>query len=87
MKKLMNYLMLTCQKASALIDKKNLLGLTRKEKVMLKMHTSVCKYCTAYQKQSEIIDLALKKHFHSINDGANVIIENKELKEKIISKL
>ena len=87
MKKLINYLMLTCQKASALIDKKNLLGLTRKEKVMLKMHTAVCKYCSAYQKQSKIIDHALHKHFHSINDGVNVIIENKELKEKIISKL
>ena len=83
----MNYLMLTCPKASALIDKKNLFGLTRKEKMMLKMHTAVCKYCMAYQKQSIIIDHALNKHFHSINDGVNVIIENKELKEKIIAIL
>ena len=83
----MNYLMLTCQKASALIDKKNLFGLTRKEKMMLKMHTAVCKYCSTYQKQSELIDHALNKHFHSINNEINVIIENGELKEKIISKL
>ena len=87
MKTLINYLMLTCQKASALIEKRNLFALTRKEKVMLRIHTAVCKSCMSYQKQSKIIDHALNNHFHSINVGVNMIIENKELKEKIISKL
>lgn len=86
MKKLMNFLMLSCQKASALIDKKNILGLTMKEKVMLKMHTSMCDFCTAYQKQSLLLDKFLEHHIHT--DSKNILlIENAELKEQIISKL
>ncbi len=86
MKKLMNYLMLSCQKASALLDKKDFFGLTRKEKVMLKMHTAMCDACTNYKKQSELIDKILHKHFHTITEEVNTIIENKELKAQIISK-
>jgi len=85
MKKLMNYLMLSCQKAAALIDKKSLFGLTRKEKMMLKMHTSMCDICTAYQKQSLLLDKFLHSHIHS--DNKNIVIANEKLKEQIILKL
>ena len=87
MRKIMNLIMLTCEKAAGLIDKKKLFGLSRKEKIMLKMHTAVCKYCSAYQKQSELIEEALQKHFHNINKKTTLLPENKELKEKIISNL
>ena len=86
MKKIMNFLMLSCKKASALIDKKSLFGLTWKEKVMLHMHTSMCDFCTAYQKQSKLIDGVLHKHI-SASEKNILLVENKELKEKIISKL
>ena len=87
MKKLMNYLMLSCKKATALIDKKSLFGLTTKEKMMLKMHISMCDFCTAYQKQSLLLDKFLHNHIHSENGNNSLLIENNELKEQIISKL
>ena len=79
--------MLSCKKAAALIDKKPLFGLTLKERVMLKMHTALCTACTEYKKQSKFIEHALHKHFHTITEEGNTIIENKELKAQIISKL
>lgn len=52
MKKLMNILMLSCKKASALIDKKSVTKLSIKEKVMLRTHTSMCDFCTEYQNKA-----------------------------------
>ncbi len=71
-------------KATEMVEKKNLFGLSWKENMQMKAHTAMCKICKEYEKQSKIIDLALKNHF--IN--SNVLpINNKELKLKIISKL
>ena len=86
MKKLMNILMLSCKKASALIDMKSVRKLSTKEKVMLRMHTSMCDGCTAYLKQSRILDDLLHKHIHNTSENISVI-ENKELQQQIISKL
>ena len=84
MKKLMNILMLSCKKASELIDKKSVVKLSMKENVMLHMHTSMCDACTAYQKQSKILDDLLQKHIHETKIPE---IINNELKQQIISKL
>ena len=88
MKKLMNYLMLSCRKASALIDKKAETKITLKEKIQLKLHTSMCDACTAYLKQSQIINDALHKHLHHpAQNDINETISNKALRDKIISNL
>jgi len=87
MKKLMSYLMLSCKRASGLIDKKSIFGLTRREKVMLKMHTVLCDACNIYEKQSNVLDKALSIHFKKENESVIKVIENKELKEKVISRL
>lgn len=79
--------MLSCKKATELIDKKTVFKLSVKEKVMLCLHTSMCDACTAYQKQSNMIDSLLAKHLHDPLNANEPIVENKELKEKIISKL
>lgn len=84
--KLMNILMLSCKKASELIDMKSVTKLSMKEKVMLRMHTSMCDGCTAYLKQSKILDNLLHKHIRSIEINIPVI-ENKALQQLIISKL
>lgn len=86
MKKLMNILMLSCKKASALIDKKSVTKLSLKENVMLKMHTSMCDFCTEYQKQSKVLDDMLHKHIHTHDELQVPQIINNELKEKLISK-
>ncbi len=87
MKRLINFLMLSCKNASALIDKKSLFGLTRKEKVMLIMHVAFCDACAAYEKQSRLIDGILHTYIHSHSEANFPVIENKELQKQIISKL
>jgi thioredoxin-related protein len=83
MRKLMNLLMLSCKQASFLADKKSISPLTRKEKVMLAMHKSMCKYCTAFEKQSMAIDNYLQVYL----TGQVPLVVNHELKLKIIERL
>jgi len=83
----MNILMLTCKKASELIDLKLVRKLTVKEKVMLRMHTSACDGCNAYLKQSKILDDLLLKQTYITNETKVPQITNDELKKQIISKL
>ena len=85
MKKLMNYLMLSCKKATELIEKKSVLGLSWKENMQLKVHTKMCDACTNYQKQSKAIDGILEKHVH--DEEATPLLENKQLKENILHSL
>ena len=87
MEKLMNYLILSCKKAASLIDKKAEVKLSWKENMQLHMHKSMCDACTAYVKQSKLIDKALHNHMHTMKEDVITIIENKELQKQIISKL
>ena len=83
----MNRLMLSCKKATELMEKRSLVGLSVKEKFQLRLHTSVCDGCLAYQKQSFLIDKLL--HHHITNQSAEIIpeVENSELKARILSNL
>jgi len=75
MKKIMNILMLSCKKATELIDKKIHFGISRQERVRLHMHTMMCNACRNYEKQGRFMDDALKK----FGMGANM--ENHELQD------
>lgn len=55
MKKMMGGLMLSCDKATALVEKRIDLGLTRMEQLKLIFHTSMCSGCRNYVKQSALI--------------------------------
>ena len=85
MKKLMNYLMLSCKKATELIEKRSILILSLKENIQLKVHTKMCDTCTNYQKQSKEIDVILEKYVHDEKDMP--LLENKQLKESILYSL
>lgn len=87
MKKLMNYLMLSCKKATGLIEKKSVFGLSWKENIQLKVHTKMCDACSTYQKQSKEIDTLLEKHICSTDETFTPELENKELKETILQSL
>ena len=82
MKKIMHYLFLSCFKATELIEKKLHIKLSFKEKIRLKMHKSMCSACKKYDKQSIIMDEALKKYSNNIT---TVNIE--ELKINIKNKI
>ncbi len=87
MKKLKHFLMLSCKKASELIDKKSLIKLSWKESLQLNMHTAMCDGCKAYEKQSLVLDNILHKHVQSNDESQVPQLENPDLKNKIKSKL
>lgn len=87
MKKLMKWLMLSCLKATELIDKKLLMPISFKEKIQLNLHKSICDACTAYEKQSKKIDEILQKNLHVNHADQVETIKNESLKEKILKDL
>lgn len=84
----LNKMMLSCKKATELIEKKHQKDLSFSEKFQLKMHTSMCNACRTFQSQSEWIE-------HSLNgiskyDKTYYKIPSEDIKkveEKIIDKL
>jgi hypothetical protein len=60
MRKLMNWIMLSCRKATELTEKKSVTALKRTEEILLFMHTSMCDACSLYHRQSHFIDEVLK---------------------------
>ncbi len=61
LKKTMNWLMLSCEKATFYVVKSRFKPLTAKEKAQLKMHLAACKDCSTFEKQSKMIDEQLDK--------------------------
>lgn len=85
MKRIMNWLMLSCRKATELIEKRTVTKLSLAEKMQLGLHTSMCSGCKAYQQQSGIMDKWLTNHFLKAQEPKP---ENTDkLKERIISKI
>ncbi|MDP1675550.1 MAG: hypothetical protein Q8L88_01700 [Bacteroidota bacterium] len=82
---MMNSLMISCKKATGLIEKRSVIGLSFAEKFQLHIHTAMCSACTNYQKQSVLIDNMLKhtsKHL-----PANIPAENTDHVSGLISKI
>ena len=83
MKKIMNILLLSCLKATELIEKKMHFKLNRKEKMQLKTHKMMCNACTNYEKQS----LLLEKAISASNPGEFTENHLEQLKKQIAQKL
>ncbi len=79
--------MLSCKKATMLIEKKALFGLSWKENIQLRLHKSMCDACTTYEKQSKLLDKLLHKHIHGENFDHIPTSPNEPLKERIINQL
>ncbi len=79
--------MLSCKKAAELIDKKSVVKLSRREKMQLKLHLSICEGCEVYQKQSKFIGELITKHFGGLEEEKAPQVKNEELKNNISSKL
>jgi len=87
MNKLMNWMMLSCKKATELIEKKSVFDLTAKEKIMLKFHTSMCDGCSSFQKQSIFIDKLLEHHITKTLLAVANKTESDALQNRILSNL
>ena len=75
------------QKATTLIEKKLLVKLSFKEEVQLTLHKSMCSACTAYEKQSKLMDEIFHNHIYEDNKAIPDVINNEHLKDRIIRNL
>ncbi len=87
MMKLMNKLMLSCKKATELMEKKNQSSLNPLETVQLFMHTSMCDACSLYERQSHFLDSLLKKQNGTQGSVSHKRKLPEEVKSQILSKL
>lgn len=83
MKKLMHILLLSCLKATELIEKRFYFKLSFKEKLQLKMHKIMCDACTNYERHSKIIERGVEMY----QKKQPVEIDIKQLKDQISAKL
>jgi len=60
MSQVIQKLFLSCRKATELVEKKQLAGLSCKENLQLTTHKLMCYACRNYEKQSYFIDFILK---------------------------
>jgi len=89
MKKSKNIMVLSCEKASELIEKNVHFGLKPIEKVQLFVHNSMCDACRMWKKQSKDLDGALNKYIHLHPNERDLPTDSltDEAKEKIVKKL
>ncbi len=80
-----NLLMLSCKKASELIEKRTVVQLTFFEKIRLKAHTQMCDLCAEYEKQSQTIDEGLKKIMEEDIQKSEILTD--EQKKAILDNL
>jgi len=61
--KVLNAIILNCEKASLYIQKNQEGTLDLKGRVQLRLHLMVCKFCRAYEKQSQKLNELIGQHF------------------------
>lgn len=79
---LMNAMMLSCIKATELLEQIELMPLSLLQKVQLQMHVAMCSGCRNYMKQTVLINKLLNKTFNSVLQTDTATLE-----EKILSKI
>lgn len=74
--------MLSCVKATELMELRELIPLSVRQKVQLRMHLAMCSGCRNYMKQTELINKLLNKTFSS-----TTVVDTSELEKSILSKI
>ena len=83
MKKLMHFMFLSCLRATELIEKKFLFKLSITERLQLKVHKSMCKACSNYEKQNILIEKSISKFAEETQDPADI----EKIRDSILSNL
>lgn len=79
-------LMISCKRATELIEISQEQKLAFKERMRLKLHNFLCKVCDIYAQQSKKLSMILNRHAQS--KSSNATIEDlSKLKNKILSNL
>lgn len=61
--KLMKHLILSCKKATELVEKKEIQSLSFVENIQLKTHMAMCKACANYKRQSLGLGKLIKEYY------------------------
>ncbi|MEO8582315.1 MAG: hypothetical protein ABI415_00890 [Flavitalea sp.] len=80
---IMNAMMLSCVKATKLIEMKGNGPLGILKTMQLNMHTAMCSGCRNYRKQSTLINELLRRTF----EASPIVADTDELEAAIISKI
>lgn len=62
MRSIKNFFLVSCLKATELIEKNFYFKLSFSERLQLKVHKSMCKACALYDKQSALIEKGISRH-------------------------
>jgi len=81
----MQLFLLSCLKATELIEKKMNFKLTGREKLQLSMHKMVCNACRNYEKQSKLIEMGMLKQPEKPNRKIEIDVES--FKKSILDKI
>jgi hypothetical protein len=85
MNKMMSIILISCKKATELIEKQSIEKLSSREKLKLNLHKKMCKSCLNYSKESKSLDDSFKVLFDLSKRVKEV--KNDDLKTKILSIL
>lgn len=77
--------MLSCKKATGLIEKKTLFPVSLTSKIQLFFHTLFCDACKKYEKESFHIDNILNQHLKDVESSNEPL--STEFKQHIITQL
>ncbi len=82
----MNKLMLSCLKATELVEKSNIVSLSMMERFQLRIHLRMCDACKKYLKQSKALDMFTQQLISNAK-GQPTLELSHEVKQEIIKKL
>ncbi len=83
MNRMSGIFMLSCRKATELMEKKQHAGLSLMEKLKLKVHAKVCNGCREYSSQSKLMEKALQREGDTLPDTA----DTDALRSRILQRL
>ena len=87
-KRIIHFFVLSCRKATGLIEKSIYFKLSALERLQLRWHLTLCDACTIYKKQSGLLHELLHQHEHNHTHAPKLPEDTtQDLKEKIIRKL
>lgn len=87
-KRIIHFFVLSCRKATGLIEKSTYFKLSALEKIQLRWHLTLCDACTTYKKQSGLLHDLLTKHEHDHTQAPPLPEDTTvDLKERITRKL
>ncbi|WP_430968102.1 hypothetical protein [Spongiimicrobium sp. 2-473A-2-J] len=86
-KTLMNIMFLSCKQVTELVEKKQLVGLSTIESMRFRLHVVMCAACKSYERQSLLIEQALKRMIQVSRSDKDAAQLHPDTKLKILEKI